>query len=124
MNFKLFNSPHIPNAKEKLILDIVNYLCPQSDTDMRMAPLSNRYYIVNKRLQYWVKVWEEGVTITNHKFTFTQNSAAKFHSELIDIIESHIEDSRLEFENTIFINEINLLEDILSDIKNSINETV
>jgi len=119
MNFNSFNPPYVPNSKEKLIIDIINNLCIQSDTDMKIAPLSNRYYIVNKRLQYWIKVWEEGITITNHKFSFTQKSITKFHSELINIIEKHIEESRLVFENTVFENEINLLEDILLNIKSS-----
>ncbi len=44
--------PYKPNDKEKLILDIVTNLCEQSDTDIKMAPISGRYFLVNKRLEY------------------------------------------------------------------------
>ena len=55
------------NEKEQLIFNIVTNLCEQSDTEIKMAPISGRYFLVNKRLEYWVRLWEEGITITNHK---------------------------------------------------------
>ena len=66
-----------PNPKEQLILDIVTNLCEQSDTDIKMAPISGRYFLVNKRLEYWVRVWGDGITITNHKFTFTNSALSE-----------------------------------------------
>jgi hypothetical protein len=36
------------NTKEKLILDVVSSLCQHPETDILMAPLSGRYYLVNK----------------------------------------------------------------------------
>ena len=48
-----------PNEKEQLILDIVTNLCEQSDTDIKMAPISGRYFLVNKRLEYWVRLWRK-----------------------------------------------------------------
>ena len=68
-----------PNEKEKLILDVVNNLCEHPDTDILMAPLSSRYYLINKKLEYWVRVYDNGITITNHKFTFR-----KFKKEFLD----------------------------------------
>jgi len=109
--------PYKPNPKEQLILDIVNNLCAQSDTDILMAPLSGRYYIINKRLEYWVRLWDDGITITNHKFTFSNNSLHSFQAILIKIVENAIEKSRDEFETAIFQNEVELLENIITSIK-------
>jgi len=107
-----------PNEKEQLILDIVRNLCEQSDTDIKMAPISGRYFLVNKRLEYWVRLWEEGITITNHKFTFTNTSLQSFQAILINIVEKAIEKSRDEFETAVFQNEVELLENIITNIKN------
>jgi hypothetical protein len=107
-----------PNEKEQLILDIVTNLCEQSDTDIKMAPISGRYFLVNKRLEYWVRLWEEGITITNHKFTFTNTSLQSFQSIVINVVESAIEKSRDEFETAVFQNEVELLENIITSIKN------
>jgi hypothetical protein len=106
-----------PNSKEQLILDIVTNLCEQSDTDIKMAPISGRYFLVNKRLEYWVRVWEDGITITNHKFTFTNSALQSFQAKVIDIVEASIEKSRDEFEQAVFQNEVELLENIIGNIK-------
>jgi hypothetical protein len=107
-----------PNKKEQLILDIVTNLCEQSDTDIKMAPISGRYFLVNKRLEYWIRLWEDGITITNHKFTFTHTSLQSYQSVVIKIVEKAIEKSRDEFETAVFQNEVDLLENIISNIKN------
>jgi len=109
--------PYKPNSKEQLILDIVTNLCEQSDTDIKMAPISGRYFLVNKRLEYWVRVWEDGITITNHKFTFTNSALQSFQSKVINIVEKAIEKSRDEFEEAVFQNEVDLLENIITNIK-------
>lgn len=107
-----------PNPKEQYILDIVTELCNQNDTDIKMAPISGRYYLVNKRLEYWVRLWEDGITITNHKFTFTNTSLQSFQAIVIRIVENAIEKSRDEFEQAVFQNELELLENIITNIKN------
>jgi hypothetical protein len=81
-----------------------------------MAPLTGRYFLVNKKLQYWVRIWEDGMTITNHKFTFSHSSPQLFQSKLVRIVETAIEKSRDEFENAIFQNEVELLQSISDSI--------
>ncbi len=82
-----------------------------------MAPLSGRYYIINKRLEYWVRLWDDGITITNHKFTFSNTSLQSFQAIVIKIVEKAIEKSRDEFETAVFQNEVELLENIVVNIK-------
>ena len=106
-----------PNEKEKLILDVVSNLCQHSDTDILMAPLSGRYYLINKKLEYWIRVYDNGITITNHKFTFSNTSPQMFQDMIIEIVVNAIEKSRDEFETAVFQNEVELLENIVSNIK-------
>jgi len=106
-----------PNEKEKLILDVVNNLCEHPDTDILMAPLSSRYYLINKKLEYWVRVYDNGITITNHKFTFSNTSPQMFQDMIVELIVQAIEKSRDEFETAVFQNELELLENIATSIK-------
>jgi len=106
------------NEKEQLILDIVTNLCEQSDTDIKMAPISGRYFLVNKRLEYWLKIGDDGITITNHKFTYSNVSPQEFQNIIIKLVEDAIEVSRNEFETAVFQNEVELLENIVTNIKN------
>jgi hypothetical protein len=112
------NPSHKPNDKEKLILQVINTMCEQADTDILMAPLSGRYYLVNKRKEYWIRIFDNGITITNHKFTFSYTGVGKFHDGVIRIVEKAIEKSRDEFETAVFQNEVELLENIVINIKN------
>lgn len=107
------------NKKETLILDVVTTLCTHSGTEIRMAPLTGRYFIVNKEFQYWIRVLPDGITITNHKFTFINTSPQGFQSMVIKIVENAIEKSRDEFESNVFQNEVQLLENIVSNIKST-----
>lgn len=111
-----------PNEKEQMILEVVKNLCEHSDTDILMAPISGRYYIVNKRLEYWVRVYDNGITITNHKFTFSNTSPQMYQDMIIEIVVNAIEKSRDEFETAVFQNEVELLENIVSNIKH--NQTI
>jgi hypothetical protein len=110
--------PYKLNPKEQLILDIITSLCGHLDTEIKMAPLTGRYFLVNKKLQYWVRIWEDGMTITNHKFTFSHSSPQLFQSKLVRIVEAAIEKSRDEFESAIFQNEVELLQSISDSITN------
>jgi hypothetical protein len=106
-----------PNEKEKLILDIVTNLCQHSDTEILMAPLSGRYYLINKKLEYWVRVYDNGITITNHKFTYSNTSPEIFQDMIIELVVHAIEKNRDEFETAVFQNELQLLENIATSIK-------
>lgn len=105
------------NEKEQLILDIVTNLCKQSDTEIKMAPISGRYFLVNKRLEYWLRIGDDGITITNHKFTYSNMSPQRFQTIVIEVVERAIEESRNEFEVAVFQNEVELLENIITNIK-------
>ena len=108
-----------PNKKEEIVITIIKSLLEQNDTDIKMAPITDRYYILNKRLEYWVKVSADGISITNHKFTYTNASSMQFQDMVIEIVKTAIEALRNEFEATVFQNELDLLQSIVKNIKNT-----
>ena len=73
--------------------------------------------LINKKLEYWVRVYDNGITITNHKFTFSNTSPEMFQDMIVELISNAIEKSRDEFEADIFQNELELLENIVVNIK-------
>jgi hypothetical protein len=115
---KLF-PPYKMNEKEKLTYDVIKMLCEQKDTDLKIAPLTGRYFMINKRLSYWAKVEDFSVSITNHKFTLTNTISSEYNKALSKMVNQFIEADRNEFEQTVFQNEVELLENILSNIKTS-----
>lgn len=113
---QLFGIDYQMTEQEALIYDIIENLCYATDSEIKMAPLTRRYFIVNKRLEYWVRVYEDAITITNHKFTFAFRGDTYFHPKLIKMIENIIEWQRDQFEQTVFQNEMNLLEEIRTNV--------
>ncbi len=118
--FKTFKEkifpPYKMNEKEKLTYDVIKMLCEQSDTDLKIAPLTGRYFMINKRLSYWATVEDFSVSITNHKFTLTNTINNEYQKLLSNMVSEFIEADRNEFEETIFQNEVDLLETIKSNI--------
>mgnify|MGYP000730100861 CR=1 FL=1 len=121
--FKTFKETIFPtykmNEKEKLTYDVIKMLCEQSDTDLKIAPLTGRYFMINKRLSYWAKVEDFSVSITNHKFTLTNTISSEYNKALSKMVNEFIEADRNEFEETVFQNEVELLENIKSNINSS-----
>jgi hypothetical protein len=111
--------PYKMNEKEKLTYDVIKMLCDQNDTDLKVAPLTGRYFLINKRLSYWAKVEDFSVSITNHKFTLTNTITSDYQKVLSKMVGEYVEADRNEFEQTVFQNEVELLENILSNIKTS-----
>jgi len=109
--------PYKMNEKETLTYDVIKMLCEQPDTDLKIAPLTGRYFMVNKRLSYWAKVEDFSVSITNHKFTLTNTINSEYQKKLVEMVNMFIEADRNEFEETVFQNEVELLENIISNIK-------
>lgn len=111
--------PYKMNEREELTYNVIKMLCEQHDTDLKIAPISGRYFMVNKRLSYWAKIEDFSVSITNHRFTLTNSISSEYGKLLVKMVDEFIEADRNEFEETIFQNEVELLENIISNIKTS-----
>jgi len=105
-----------PQEHEQLVIDIIGLLFDDVDTECITAPISGKYYISNKRLGYWVKVGDDTINITNHKFTYEIQSPLPFNDNIINVIREYIEKDREEFEKRVFQNELELLKNIKSSI--------
>lgn len=107
-----------PSQNEVLVMEIIESLFNSKGTECITAPISGKYYITNKKLQYWVMVSGNFITITNHRFTYTINLSVLFYDSLVKIIKDFIEKDREKFEKDVFKNEL----DLLNNIKKFINE--
>lgn len=97
---------------EQLISDIVNLMCEQKDTDFMMAPISNKYYISNRRMEYYIVLNDFFIAITNHKFSFERSISSNFSSILIKRVHQSMDTDRQAFEKEVFRNQLDLLGDI------------
>jgi len=101
---------------ETLIKSVLELMLQTNGTEAITAPISERYYVSNPKVGYYIKVTEYSVTITNHKFTFQEAITEKFKKIILDIIKQYMEESRSVFENTVFDNQIELLKNIKSNL--------
>ena len=81
-----FFPPKPLNRKEELIVEIIETLCGDEDTDIKVAPVSGRYFLINKKMEYWVRINEFEVSITNHKFTLNYIGTPNYHSKLVEVV--------------------------------------
>lgn len=107
------------NETEQQIKDVIDLMLKQKDTDVISSPVSGKYYISNKRLQYYIMVNDFGVTITNHKFSLEYGAAPKYTSIVIEIVRQYMEKDRERFEQEVFKNRIELLKGIKRSFANS-----
>lgn len=107
------------NETEQQIKDVIDLMLKQKDTDVISSPVSGKYYISNKRLQYYIMVNDFGVTITNHKFSLEYGAAPKYTSIVIEIVRQYMERDRERFEQEVFKNRIELLKGIKRSFANS-----
>ena len=101
---------------EELIKSVLELMLESDGSDAITAPMSERYFVSNPTLGYYIKVTEYSVTITNHKFTFQEPLSENFRNILLDIIKRYMEESRNTFEKTVFDNQIELLKTIKSNL--------
>lgn len=118
LKFKSFIFPPLVlNGKEQLLYDVFKLLLSHKRTECITAPISEFYYVSNTDLQYYAKVWDEGITLTNHKFSFHHYTTNhRFQREIISMVRDFMEKDRAEFERTVFQNEVGMLKDIKESI--------
>lgn len=104
------------SEKENEIFSIINKMSNHPSTSFLMDPLTDRYFMDNKKLGYFVLVSYNNVKITNHQFYYTNQIIMKFADILIAKIKLAISKDRKKIEEQMFKNELNLLSDIESNL--------
>ncbi len=100
--------------EEQKIKEMIVSILKKENTKVNMAPLSKKYFIINKDIELNILVdgGAELVKTANHKFKYGWKFRGDFINQMIDLVIEWIENDRAKIESDIFVNEINLLNDI------------
>ena len=81
-----------------------------------MIPLTDKYFLINEQKHYYVLLKENGIQITNSKFSFAKSLHPKAYDMIINDIHSHMEENRQTLENKLFKNETDTLDAVLNNL--------
>lgn len=113
------------SIEEEKIKEIIISILKKENTKVNMAPLSKKYFIINKDIEINILVdgSAELIKASNHpsitsldKFKYGWKFRGDFINQMIDLVIEWIENDRAQIEADLFLNEINLLNDINSVI--------
>ena len=104
----------IVSIEEQKIKEMIVSILKKENTKVNMAPLSKKYFIINKDIELNILVdgSAELVKTANHKFKYGWKFRGEFINKMIDLVIDWIEKDRASIESEIFLNEINLLNNI------------
>ena len=105
----------------KFIYAIVRAMVKHPGTKFLTAPISQTYYLENKKLDYFIVLDLESVRITNHKFYASKSVNTSDGDKMVSYVRSHIENIRKEMEKEIFQNQHALYKNIYENLKASID---
>lgn len=115
MIFKRFFK-YTPTQQEQQFIDIVAKLLEHPKTSLKMTPLTDKYFLINEQKHYYVLLKENGIQITNSKFSFAKSLHSKAYDMIINIIHAHMEENRQALEDKLFVNETNMLDTVLTSL--------
>ena len=107
---------YTPTAQEQQFIEIVNKLLDHPKTSLKMTPLTDKYFLINEPNHYYVLLKENGVQITNTKFSFSKSIHPKAYDIIVNNIHLHMEVNRQTLEDKIFVNETIMLETVLNTL--------
>jgi BarA-like signal transduction histidine kinase len=81
-----------------------------------MTPLTDKYFLINEQKHYYVLLKENGIQITNSKFSFAKSLHPKAYDMIINNIHAHMEENRQILEDKLFVNETNMLDTVLTSL--------
>lgn len=112
---KLFK--HTPTDQEQQFINIVDGLLKNPSTTIKMTPLTDKYFLSNDKNHYYAVIKENGIQVTNTKFSFAKSLHPKTYNMIVDKIHGVMEVERQKFEDQIFQNETEMLNNVLSNLK-------
>ena len=105
-----------PTPQEQQFIDIVTKLLEHPKTSLRMTPLTDKYFLINEQKHYYVLLKENGIQITNSKFSFAKSIHPKAYDVIISMIHDNMETSRQALEDKLFKNETDTLDAVLNNL--------
>jgi hypothetical protein len=113
INLKNFILPQDDlNEKEKFIIEIIESLLLNKDTNCSFSYLSGTYLIINQSLNINIRIDYYNINISGGEIIFSTNTSIKFNQIVFNLLNKNIEDNKLEIENKFFENEIESLKNI------------
>ena len=107
---------YTPTTQEQQFIDIVTKLLEHPKTSLKMTPLTDKYFLINEQKHYYVLLKENGIQITNSKFSFAKSLHPKAYDMIINNIHAHMEENRQILEDKLFVNETNMLDTVLTSL--------
>ena len=107
---------YTPTTQEQQFIDIVDKLLQHPKTSIKMTPLTDKYFLINEQKHYYMMLKENGIQITNSKFSFAKSLHSKAYDMIIKSLNDHLETSRQELEDKLFVNETNMLNTVLTSL--------
>jgi len=102
--------------QEQQFIDIVDKLLAHPKTSLRMTPLTDKYFLINEQKHYYVLLKQNGIQITNSKFSFAKSLHEKAYDKIIKNIHTHMEENRQTLEDKLFKNETDTLDAVLNNL--------
>lgn len=106
-----------PTLQEEQFIEIVEKMLKDPKTTLKMAPLSDKYYLSNPTKHYYLVVRDSSVQITNSKFSLDSYVNSKVIEIIIKMIQDVMEVDRQKFEDIIFQNQTQMLNGVLKSLK-------
>jgi hypothetical protein len=107
---------YTPTHQEQQFIDIVDKLLAHPKTSLRMTPLTDKYFLINEPKHYYVLLKQNGIQITNSKFSFAKSLHEKAYDKIIKNIHTHMEENRQILEDKLFKNETDTLDAVLNNL--------
>jgi hypothetical protein len=107
---------YTPTQQEQQFIDIVDKLLAHPKTSLRMTPLTDKYFLINEQKHYYVLLKQNGIQITNSKFSFAKSLHEKAYDKIIKNIHTHMEENRQTLEDKLFKNETDTLDAVLNNL--------
>lgn len=112
---KIFNG-YTPTEQEAQFISIVDGLLKHPKTSIKMTPLTDKYYLSNPKLHYWIMIKDSGIQINNSKFYCAKNIHPKAYNLIVSKVQEVMEVERQDFEDHIFKRESDMLNGVLGTL--------
>ena len=96
------------------ILDIVARYSEKNDVKKLISPISEEYFLIDDANQIYICVSDGKIVFSNHIFLYEKNFTLSFTDSLKKKIKENIEQEMQRLKNSLFKNETELLDKILS----------
>lgn len=107
----LFNKKPLTEDEQKM-KDLVDRIISAEKTKFQHSPINHEIIVLNREKQIFLLIEDDGITVSNHDFTYKRQFRLNFISQIKSIVNQRIEQERQELKKELFKNEMQLLDKI------------